>query len=174
MKRNHNTRGFTAIELMILVVIIAILVVLLLPAIMAAREAARRNHCINNLRSLALAVLNHEAKTGRLPLVSSSPPPEDGLSSLGRIVPGSHPTEFYQSGRKVNHGNDGFSWIVKCLPYTEYGSLTYDKIAKASQQFTRVPFNENVTNVPGKLKVPRCHDQDPAINLPLILWFQGC
>ena len=60
-------RGFTLVELLVVIAIIGVLVGLLLPAIQAAREAARRNQCKNNLKQLALGVLNYESARKRLP-----------------------------------------------------------------------------------------------------------
>ena len=71
-RRNVRTsvrtrRGFTLVELLVVVTIIGILMGMLLPAINAARESARKSSCANNMKQIGLAILNFEAARGKLP-----------------------------------------------------------------------------------------------------------
>src|SRR3954463_2841349 len=92
----HKRTGFTLVELLVVIAIIGLLVALLLPAIQSAREAARRTACTNNLKQMALALLNYHDVRGQFPLGAYSAVAED------------HPAE-----------EDGLGWATQILPQLE-------------------------------------------------------
>ena len=106
-------RGFTLIELLVGIAIIAVLIALLLPAVQAAREAARRTQCVNNLKQIGLAIANYESAIGCIVpgYISSSLP----LSQNG--VPGYNPDPF-----TLDNG-PGWGWLALLLPYAEQSPL---------------------------------------------------
>ena len=103
-------RGFTLIELLVVIAIIAVLIALLLPAVQAAREAARRMQCTNNLKQLGLAAMNYESSNGSLPSGGYAAPRDwntasikPGLSVFVRILP------FIEGQSAFNAANFSFS-----------------------------------------------------------------
>ncbi len=122
-------RGFTLIELLVVIAIIAVLIALLLPAVQAAREAARRIQCVNNLKQLGLGMHNYENSNGVLP-------PEMALTF---------------------NGAGGVAWTStwgvssRITPYLELGPL-YNAINYIN--LTRDP--SNATAVSTQLKVFLC------------------
>jgi prepilin-type N-terminal cleavage/methylation domain-containing protein/prepilin-type processing-associated H-X9-DG protein len=101
-RHDRRRRGFTLVELLVVIAIIGVLVALLLPAVQAAREAARRNSCQNNLKQLSLGCMNHESAHGFLP---------SGFTST--------------TGGDVLH-----TWASYILPYMEqsaiFGQIDFD------------------------------------------------
>jgi type II secretory pathway pseudopilin PulG len=89
------------IELLVVIAIIAVLIALLLPAVQAAREAARRIQCTNNLKQIGLAMHNYESIAGAFPMVGVIAPgaanPWVGWSGQARILPLLEQSPMYSS-----------------------------------------------------------------------------
>jgi prepilin-type N-terminal cleavage/methylation domain-containing protein len=83
----RTEHAFTLVELLVVIAIIGVLVALLLPAIQAAREAARRSQCINNVRQFGLAFHNYEAAHRKFPPGDVSGGSSSGLSVHARLLP---------------------------------------------------------------------------------------
>lgn len=101
--------GFTLVELLVVIAIIGILVGLLLPAVQAAREAARRMQCSNNIRQFALATLNYESAYKRLPASRVSRTadklgPASSISVHARLLP------FMEANQVYSMINFGLEW----------------------------------------------------------------
>jgi prepilin-type N-terminal cleavage/methylation domain-containing protein/prepilin-type processing-associated H-X9-DG protein len=114
--------GFTLVELLVVIAIIGILVALLLPSVQAAREAARRSQCSNNIRNLALAALMYHDVQKHFPVdedLYDDPPDQIDLKN-GRWL--SQPADPLRDAGKLS----GAGWIVEVLPQLEEQAL-YDR-----------------------------------------------
>jgi len=103
---SNRRRAFTLIELLVVIAIIAVLIALLLPAVQAAREAARRIQCTNNVKQLGLAIHNYHSTNNCLPssdifLVNNSPCSGFGFGNSCQDTP----------------------WFILMLPYIEQQPL---------------------------------------------------
>jgi type II secretory pathway pseudopilin PulG len=92
------------VELLVVIAIIGILIALLLPAVQAAREAARRSQCENNLKQLALATIGYASDTGTFP-----------PSCTWKTTNGTFDPSNLATGCQ--------NWVIKILPYMEYKDL---------------------------------------------------
>jgi prepilin-type N-terminal cleavage/methylation domain-containing protein/prepilin-type processing-associated H-X9-DG protein len=97
--------GFTLIELLVVIAIIAVLIGLLLPAVQAAREAARRAQCTNNLKQLGLAVNNYISENNAFP-------PQTASYNYGGVA-----------GPQSSGAGWTLNWAVALLPFCEQQSL---------------------------------------------------
>jgi len=107
--------AFTLVELLVVIAIIGVLVALLLPAVQAAREAARRSQCINNMKQYGLALQNYHSARNEFPPGARRVDPE------GNVARGSN------NGSVDGHFSGCQSWIAHLLRYTEESNV-YDQI----------------------------------------------
>ena len=115
-----TAKGFTLVELLVVIAIIGILVALLLPAVQAAREAARRTQCQNNLRNDALAVIGYTETEKEYPIGVAGADPSKNVVSLAA-------GEEAEESDQTNFCDVGLGWVCFILPYLEEQVL-YDQV----------------------------------------------
>jgi prepilin-type N-terminal cleavage/methylation domain-containing protein/prepilin-type processing-associated H-X9-DG protein len=126
--------GFTLVELLVVIAIIGILVALLLPAIQAAREAARRSSCVNNLKNIGLASINFHDTNKHLPY-SISQWAEDIDRNRKWIGPEGPDIDGKMDPDIGGPGYNGKGWIVDILPPMEE-QAAHDAIQQALKNST--------------------------------------
>jgi prepilin-type N-terminal cleavage/methylation domain-containing protein/prepilin-type processing-associated H-X9-DG protein len=148
--------GFTLIELLVVIAIIGVLIALLLPAVQAAREAARRSQCINNLKQMGLALHNYESANGSFP-------------------PSGESTNFFNSPATTQFV-DGVAVFPRLLQFLEGGNIfnsinfSHEYNCAAGVNVTAYTTVANVFLCPSATRSPgggrdTIDTQDPAMNV---------
>jgi prepilin-type N-terminal cleavage/methylation domain-containing protein len=132
---NSRKSAFTLVELLVVIAIIGVLVALLLPAIQAAREAARRTQCVNNIKQMMLSMHNHESAKKVFPSGGVAPWPKiQNYTSVPAVDKESDTATAI--GVPFGPEKQGLSWAFQILPYLEgqnvYNLRTVRDIAEVS------------------------------------------
>jgi prepilin-type N-terminal cleavage/methylation domain-containing protein len=138
-RRRAAARGFTLIELLVVIAIIAVLIALLLPAVQAAREAARRMQCTNNLKQLALACHNYEDTHQCFPSGT-----------------------YYMFPLSCNRWKQGPSFYLGLLPFLEQGTLSN------AYNFSLHPYQPQNSTMQGTGMTALWCPSDPDVAMPVV------
>jgi prepilin-type N-terminal cleavage/methylation domain-containing protein len=123
MRTSHRRQrhAFTLVELLVVIAIIGVLVALLLPAVQAAREAARRTTCTNNLKQLSLALLTTHDAIGEFPRGAYTAPKKNDPAA-----------------------EDGLGWATKILPYLDQQNVYNQIVANPLPNYGRNPWKPGI------------------------------
>lgn len=126
-KSSHARRGFTLVELLVVIAIIGILVGLLLPAVQAAREAARRMQCGNNVRQIGIALYNFESARQKFPPSSVQIASNTGL-------PNAELSEYLKVG---TNGTQALHYAKQCFLTTVLAQLEQSNVLNSGAGYNQ-------------------------------------
>lgn len=151
-----NRRGFTLVELLVVIAIIGVLVSLLLPAVQAAREAARRAQCLNQIRQFGLALHNYHDANGEFPR---------GGYNGWTLDPNS-----FTGNAQQDWQNDHGSWVTRVLPQIEEQAIA-DQLPDLDDPSIINPIGMWVSTIregepPPTIKIGRCPSDGAYLDEP--------
>jgi prepilin-type N-terminal cleavage/methylation domain-containing protein/prepilin-type processing-associated H-X9-DG protein len=151
-RRGVARTAFTLVELLVVITIIGILISLLMPAVQSAREAARRVQCQNNVKQLALAMINHEASTKRFP---------------------SGGWGWYWVGdpdRGLSWQNQPGGWVYTMLPFIDQNNLFQMGAGQPSAQ----KLAASAQRIGTPLAMCQCPSRRATMAYPVQSWLNNC
>lgn len=170
-RTSHSLRGFTLVELLVVIAVIGMLILLLLPAVNAAREAARRVTCVNNLRQLALASSNFESAQGHMPPPKLGTQFENRGSTLVLLLPFIEESAAFERYNQALAIDDEVNLPITSMPVSTYMCPSMDlhrpvpetrcgeSLAPSSYVISsRTAYNKH-TNLDGAFATPK--DDEP-------------
>jgi prepilin-type N-terminal cleavage/methylation domain-containing protein/prepilin-type processing-associated H-X9-DG protein len=152
-------RAFTLVELLVVIAIIGVLVALLLPAVQAAREAARRAQCQNNLKQIGLSCQNLVSALKTFPTGGVAPNPDIRYYLTPPATGSTSPT-----GSPNGPAKQGLGWGYQILPYIEGGAVQQVKTLNDLQNIVVEGYN-----CPSRRGPTRGPSSSGGLNFPAVL-----
>lgn len=118
-----DRRGFTLVELLVVISIIAVLASLILPGVMAARRAARRTQCVNNMKNIGTAILNYVTTRKKFPASGTWDAGDPATITDANLYSGSTRWNFVTPPTTASTIGMKYSWAVEVLPYLERSDI---------------------------------------------------